>query len=148
MQDLSIYSLAGAIIVLSFCVVRSRREVLREEPIGWSNVSLKQLKLHHALTIAMADRVHLDPTCRDLLRHQYRVLKSIGVAEDRAEAPTSIELKAYGPRADGTPPLLKRESFPKSDLDEWNRSRGYKIYGDQEEEDVAEDGDQKEKTYF
>lgn len=54
----------------------------REDRFGgvpWSDISQNQLEMHHKLVIAMADRAHLDPACRELLRHQVKLLKSVGV---------------------------------------------------------------------
>ena len=110
----------------------------KRQPIYWSSVSVSQLELHHKMTVAMADRVHLDPSIREALRHQVEILKAIGVAGTKEETiditestPTSGQLTAYGPRADGGAPLLKGPEIKKSDHDEWVRSRGYKVMGDE-----------------
>lgn len=99
--------------------------------VYWTPVSLNQLEVHHKMTLALADRAHIDPCLRDALRHQVEVLKNIGIAGSKDEAievPSSADLTAYGPRTDG-PPLLppKREHY---DLDEWQRNRGRRVLGD------------------
>jgi hypothetical protein len=110
----------------------------RRQPIYWSSVSVSQLELHHKMTVAMADRVHLDPSIREALRHQVEILKAIGVAGTKEEAidvteetPTVAQLSAYGPRADGGAPLLRGPEIKKSDHDEWIRARGYRVMGDE-----------------
>jgi hypothetical protein len=47
--------------------------------VPWSDISHSQLEAHQKLAIAMADRVHLDPACRELLRHQVKLLKTVGI---------------------------------------------------------------------
>lgn len=47
--------------------------------VPWSDITHAQLEAHHKLAIAMADRVHLDPACRELLRHQVKLLKTVGI---------------------------------------------------------------------
>jgi len=105
---------------------RSARKELAGDCINYSIVSERQLEMHQQMTLSLAERVHLDPAIRDALRHQVRVLKSIGVAQEGVidVSPSRVELEAYGPRADGGKPLLERK---KIDLDEWNRQRGYRV---------------------
>jgi hypothetical protein len=103
---------------------RSARKELAGDCINYSVVSERQLEMHQQMTISLAERVHLDPAVREALRHQVRVLKSIGVAQEGVidVSPSRVELEAFGPRADGGRPLLDR---PKVDLDEWQKQRGF-----------------------
>ena len=103
---------------------RQARKELAGDCINYSIVSERQLEMHQQMTLSLAERVHLDPAIREALRHQVRVLKSIGVAQEGVidVSPTRVELEAFGPRADGGRPLLER---PKVDLDEWQKQRGF-----------------------
>lgn len=47
--------------------------------VPWSDISQSQLEAHQKLAIAMADRAHLDPACRELLRHQVKLLRTVGI---------------------------------------------------------------------
>lgn len=135
--------LIGAIVSVVAWGMYARRG--RSEPVYWTSVSINQLELHHKMTIAMADRVHLDPSIRDALRHQVEVLKAIGVAGTKEEAidvteeaPTAAQLTAYGPRADGGSPILNPAPYRRVDVDEWNRKRGYRVHGDAESSGFGE----------
>jgi hypothetical protein len=137
--------LTGFAIVIGAWGYHARRDI-QGQNIMWSNVTVSQLELHQKLAIAMADRVHLDPYCRELLKHQVKVLKAVGVVGNREEAidvtapPSGLELEAYGPRANG--PFLSRPvEGPKikySSIDEHNRSRGYRVQGDPDTESETE----------
>jgi hypothetical protein len=77
----------------------------REDRLGnmpWSDISQAQLELHHKLVIAMADRAHLDPACRELLRHQVKLLKSVGVVgKEVVDVSPSVLLEPPKPQSDG-----------------------------------------------
>jgi hypothetical protein len=132
--------LTGFAFVVGVWGYHARKDI-QGQNITWSNVTVNQLELHQKLAIAMADRVHLDPNCRELLKHQVKVLKAVGVvgnkeeAIDITESPSVAQLEAYGPRENG-PFLTKPMEGPKikfSSMDEHNRARGYKVMGDEDE---------------
>ena len=142
-MDITVLVLTGVLGATATWGYLSRRAI-RDSQVVWSPVSISQLELHHKLTIAMADRVHLDPSCRELLKHQVNILKAVGVVGGKEEAidvtpPSSLELQAHGPRADGGPPLVPRQGFKRCDLDAFNRARGYRIAGDDEEDEIDDD---------
>jgi len=50
----------------------------------------------------MADRAHLDPACRELLRHQVKLLKSVGVVgKEVVDVSPSVLLEPPKPSQDG-----------------------------------------------
>jgi hypothetical protein len=141
-MDTSVLLLGGLLVaVLVWALVF--RDGSKRDPVVWTDVSLTQLQLHHKMTLAIADRIHLDPSCRELLRHQVALLKSVGVVGTKEESiditpPTVAELAAHGPRADGGAPLIARPTFRRVDVDAVNRARGYRVGGDAESEGWGE----------
>lgn len=99
----------------------------REDRFGgmpWSDISQNQLEMHHKLVIAMADRAHLDPACRELLRHQVKLLKSVGVVGREAlDITPSVLLE---------PPKRQEEGFVKVSENKWVRNEekqeGFGLY--------------------
>ena len=92
--------------------------------VPWSDISQTQLKLHHDLAIAMADRAHLDPACRALLRHQVKLLKSVGVVGREAlDVTPSVMLE---------PPKRQEDEFVKVSENKWVRNEekqeGFGLY--------------------
>ena len=96
------------------------------EPTAWSSVSMAQLEAHQKLAIAMADRVHLDPACRDLLRHQVKVLKAVGVVGNKDPEAIDVTPEKGAMAVEG--PKIKFSS-----IDDWNRAQGRRVQGDAEE---------------
>ena len=142
-MDALIAVIVGAVVGSMIVWGARYRDQAKEPIVYWTDVSIAQLELHHKMTLAMADRVNIDPACRDLLRHQVAVLKSVGVVNQKdtaiemGELPSALQLEAYGPRENG--PILSRPvEGPKikfSSLDEHNRSRGYRVMGDPDPEE-------------
>lgn len=99
----------------------------REDRFGgvpWSDISQNQLEMHHKLVIAMADRAHLDPACRELLRHQVKLLKSVGVVGREAiDVTPSVMLE---------PPKRQEEGFVQVAENKWVRheekQEGFGLY--------------------
>lgn len=96
----------------------------REDRFGgmpWSDISQNQLEMHHKLVIAMADRAHLDPACRELLRHQVKLLKSVGVVGREAlDVTPSVMLE---------PPKRQEEGFTKVSENKWVRNEEKEGFG-------------------
>lgn len=118
-----IMGLVGLLIALGVWARHARLDW--REGAAWSTVSMAQLEAHHRLAIAMADRVHLDPACRELLRHQVRVLKAVGVVGNREEEPIDITPEHRHHPVEG--PKIKYSS-----IDDWNRAQGRRVQGDPE----------------
>lgn len=79
--------------------------------VPWSDITQTQLEAHQKLAIAMADRAHLDPACRELLRHQVKLLKAVGIV--------GKEIVDVTPTTE-TPPKL--QEAPKKEV-EWIRTK-------------------------
>lgn len=76
--------------------------------VPWSDITQTQLEAHQKLAIAMADRAHLDPACRELLRHQVKLLKAVGIVGKEV--------------VDVTPQPNKLQEAPKSEI-EWVKTK-------------------------
>lgn len=76
--------------------------------VPWSDITQTQLEAHQKLAIAMADRAHLDPACRELLRHQVKLLKAVGIVGKEV--------------VDVTPQPTKLQEAPKAEV-EWVKTK-------------------------
>ena len=93
------------------------------------DVSREQLEQHQQFYIALCERAHLDPSIRQTLKYQQRVLKTIGVVSnfetiDVTENSKAIELTSNNIKE------IERVNYGKIDLDAVNRERGFKVLGD------------------
>ena len=76
--------------------------------VPWSDITQTQLEAHQKLAIAMADRAHLDPACRELLRHQVKLLKAVGIVGKEI--------------VDVTPQPAKLQEAPRTEV-EWVKTK-------------------------
>lgn len=126
----------------------------KNDNVSWSSVTMSQLEAHQKFTIAMADRAHLDPSCRKLLKHQLKILKAIGVVGNKEQEIIDVTPKQPRKRKNKQaqienevenntkkpPTAIMGPKIKYADLDESNRRRGYRVMGDPEPESQPEVG--------
>lgn len=123
--------ITGLAVALVFCcvyIVKNYQEQVRDVRLSL-DVDIEQLNQHQQFYIALCERVHLDPSIRKTLKYQQRVLKTIGVVH-------KSEVYDITPAVEA-PQQIKRVDYDKSkklDLDDWRRSQGHKVFGDNETE--------------